>query len=226
MQADGVDAEAAAFFQSVRAEAARIPHVCAGPRLNPEEESAVSCATESASAPAAPLLDWTCTVVDNFVAARAQVAADAAAPRGDAEASLPNVMDRRGWLRYMHRDEAKPFSTTLACMDNLLACACLKSLAEEASEGAALSAHTGLWMYGLLVRLEKPVHPNVACVLRQVAVMANEGRQRLPETPEGRDTATEVAMYDTLRVLAGGFFGQDSSLAPVVADYLRRSGQL
>jgi hypothetical protein len=39
------------------------------------------------------------------------------------------------------------------------------------------------------------------------------------------EAAREAAMYDTLRVLAGGYFGQDSQLAPIVSDYLRRSAQ-
>lgn len=37
-----------------------------------------------------------------------------------------------------------------------------------------------------------------------------------------RGVDDEQAMYDTLRVVAGGFFGQDGALAPVVDDYLVR----
>ena len=45
------------------------------------------------------------------------------------------------------------------------------------------------------------------------------------QAPDSEEAAKELAMYDTLRVLAGGYFGQDSQLAPLVSDYLRRTAQ-
>lgn len=225
MQAEGVEEEAATYFRAVRAEAARIPCVCASVRRHPENPVTTADAPAAAATP--PQYDWTCTVIDNFVAARAQVEADTSAHSScAASSSLPHVSDKRGWQRYIHQDASQPLSTTLACMDNTLAASCLRALAEESEQAEALSRHVGLWMYGLMVRLEKPLHPNIACVLRQVSLLAEGCRQSLPEPAVSDEAAHELAMYDTLRVLAGGYFGQDMQLAPVVSEYLRRSAQL
>jgi Survival motor neuron (SMN) interacting protein 1 (SIP1) len=74
MQAEGVEADAAAYLRAVRAEAARIPHVCtAGARLHPEPEACSAPEPACASALPTPQYEWTCNVIDNFVAARSQV---------------------------------------------------------------------------------------------------------------------------------------------------------
>ena len=143
-----------------------------------------------------------------------------------------------------------------------------------AAEEELLPAHLGMWLYGLMVRLELPISANVAAAMRRVVVVAERCRARRLEgcgdgacageagaeemrSPRaergvcaGRDCGDEggggaagttggdeamdceggdrgahdeSAMYDTLRVVAGGFFGQDGMLAPVVDDYLVRS---
>jgi hypothetical protein len=225
MQAEGVEEQAAAYFRAVRAEAARIPYVCASARRYPEIP--VITVDAPAAAAALPQYGWTCTVVDNFMTARAQVHADASSrSRCAASSMLPHVSDRQGWQRYIHQDDSQPLSTTLACMDNTLAAACMRDLVEESEQSNVLSRHVGLWMYGLMVRLEKPVHPNVACVLRQVSLLAEGRRHGLPDPAVSDEAAHELAMYDTLRVLAGGYFGQDMQLAPVVSEYLRCSAQV
>lgn len=130
------------------------------------------------------------------------------------------------------------------------------------AEGA-LPAHLGLWLYGLMVRLELPISADVAAAMRRVVVVAERCQARrvgergrrcddaealgkdegVEDTHGGGCGAGEVgavdeamecegsgvrgvddeqAMYDTLRVVAGGFFGQDGALAPVVDDYLVR----
>lgn len=43
-----------------------------------------------------------------------------------------------------------------------------------------------------------------------------------PVTLDSQGTAEEIARCDTLRILAGGFFGQDRTLAPLVHSYLFR----
>jgi hypothetical protein len=201
---------------------------------------------------------------------------------------------------------------------------------DAATSWGALPAHVALWLYGLMVRLEQPVAPDVAAALRSVVVVAESGlhfceaersrpshgsngssadlaagvadtgaahaaldggdgpglHESSPGTVpahaparasggdgdcaalvdtgarSGADGAQEgvssvparrveggldpgedevmvdgvcgdtdggcaaladaVARYDTLRVLAGGFFGQDSTLAPLVHEYLVR----
>jgi Survival motor neuron (SMN) interacting protein 1 (SIP1) len=103
------------------------------------------------------------------------------APPDECAASIPFVGDRQGWKRYISQSDAQPYSATLARMDNTLAAFCLRCLADEQkAEDAALPAHTALWMYGLMVRLEKPVGPDVSCILRQVAQLAHARRSTLP----------------------------------------------
>lgn len=225
-----------------------------------------------------------------------------------AETPLPVVSDRHAWQRCMHDPAFQPFAHTLARMDNALAANCLCALADDvarrcggaaaavdcrrgagAGEGAVgragdcggcelLPAHLGLWLYGLMVRLELPITADVAAALRRVVVIAEDARRRrgggagdvdnegaevgehgvaVAELAEmecdserehgveegggaarGGDDALgedevgigsghggadkERAMYDTLRVVAGGFFGQDGTLACIVDDYLVR----
>ena len=231
VQAEGIEADAAAYLRAVRNEAARIPHVCAGTRRHAESAQAATSFShdEAEAATLAPAYDWTCTVVDNFVAARAQVQHDIVARTpADASQPLPHVGNRSGWLELAHSPHAQPYSSTLARIDNTLAAWCLRCLAEETAKAeVALEPQMALWMYGLMVRLEKPIQPSVAAVLRQVAVAATERRRALPcgDVALKPEVATEVAMYDTLRVLAGGFFGQDQHLGPQVSEYLLRTAQ-
>ena len=201
MQADGIEDDAAAYLRAVREEAARIPHVTVGTRLHPEAAT-TSTATDviaDVSAPA-PQYDWTCDVIDNFVAARAQVQYDASvrsSPPPECAAALPSVGDRRGWQRYIVQENAQPFAATLARMDNVLAISCLRCLAtaSKSAGDAPLSAHRALWMYGLMVRLEKPVHPDMSAVLRQVALLAEQRRRDLPEVCKPADCADVSAHH-------------------------------
>lgn len=210
-----------------------------------------------------------------------------------AEATVPPLGDRSAWQRSMHDPEFPPFAHTLARMDNALAANCLCTLAADVAQkcggGAAqegewgagggapggvegMPPHLGLWLYGLMVRLELPISANVAAAMRKVVLIAERCRARCAEgtgpeasaaeMPEGkcaddgvhgeggaeggqacggdeamdvgdgdgagdrqrgvRGAQDELAVCDTLRVVAGGFFGQDAALAPVVDDYLVR----
>jgi Survival motor neuron (SMN) interacting protein 1 (SIP1) len=104
-------------------------------------------------------------------------------PPGECADVIPDYGDRRGWHKYVRDESAQPFSAVLARLDNTLAAACLKGLATDCRKegGGALTAHMGLWMYGLMVRLEKPVFPDVSAMLRQVATLAEARRGALPQ---------------------------------------------
>lgn len=75
-----------------------------------------------------------------------------------------------------------------------------------------------------MVRLEKPVHSYVSATLRSINRLA---RERRPHVEDGVEVAegdrAAIAMYDTLLVLAGGFFGQDPQLCGVVDQYVSRN---
>jgi hypothetical protein len=228
VQAEGIDADAAAYLRSVRKEAAKLPRVSVGTRLNPQGPSGSSSHLASPRTPMPPY-EWICTVVDNFVTARTQVQRDIETHTPvEAGQALPSLGNRGAWNELVHSESAQPFSSTLARLDNTLAVWCLQSLIESSRQKAELQPHLAIWMYGLMVRLEKPVHPNVAAVLRDVHVFAAERRRRLPDACSSAESedAAEVAMYDTLRVLAGGYFGQDRDMAPVVNEYLLRTDRV
>lgn len=222
MQAEGMSADAAAYLRSVREEAARLPRVSVGKRLNPQEPSCSNDHLDSPScAPAIPY-DWTCTVVDNFVVARTQVQQDIEAHTPtEPGLDLPSIGNRSAWQELVHSESFQPFSSTLARLDNTLAVWCLQSLLESSSKTEELKPHCAIWMYGLMVRLEKPISPNVAAVLREVHVLAEERRRRVTGPCSSLESA--VAVCDTLRVIAGGFFGQDRHMAPLVNEYLLRT---
>eukprot|EP00892_Ulva_mutabilis_P009062 jgi/Ulvmu1/6528/UM003_0161.1 len=242
---------------------------------------------------------------------RGRTCSEAAAPAD--EQRLPAASDWRAWQRSMHDPEFQPYAHTLARMDNALAATCLCALADDVArsfggaaaaaragpggvtggcevdqgEVGALPSHLGLWLYGLMVRLELPITGDVAAALRQVVVAAEDAQRRRREGGDGgaadggsnagsscgageagqggvdgagamdcdeggvcaererggvgagddavlggddedgrasgvRGDDEEQAMYDTLRVVAGGFYGQDGTLACIVDDYLVR----
>ena len=185
-----MDAEAAEYLRAVRAEAARLPSISAGTRHTSDATVDCTNASEDTSSTAhvpPPPEEWWCTVIDNFVTARAQVQSDIAArtalPAESAE-RVPHAGDRRGWHKYILQEDAQPFSAVLARLDNTLAAGCLKHLANETAAVDAAwpaNAQRGLWMYGLMVRLEKPLHPDVACALHKVATLAAQHRAGLPQ---------------------------------------------
>lgn len=213
--AQGVEDDALAYLRHAREEAAAIPLVCASAmdaRAFDEARTTSYLPQEEAAAPDPPYA-WMCRVVDDFLAARAQVAREPAAPPD----GLPGVSDWQGWCACIAKESFQPFSATLARMDHALVCRCLRHLADGMAERGTLhiSPHTGLWMYGLLVRLEKPVHMRLAATLREIAQLS-----RCLRPPDGAAEAVLVPVYDTLLVLAGGFFGQDEVLAPLVDEYV------
>lgn len=120
------------------------------------------------------------------------------------EQPVPGPNDRRAWQRRMQDNSFQPYADTLSQMDNNLASSCLCSLVDEVSNccappptpsqrhsppdlstaasppfvGEALPPHLALWLYGLMVRLEQPVTPEVAAALRRVVTVAEAGLQR------------------------------------------------
>lgn len=109
---------------------------------------------------------------------------------------VPGPNDRRGWQQRMHDASFQPYADTLSKMDNNLAASCLCALVDEVSNrcapapppsqgaaaaphlpGEALPAHLALWLYGLMVRLEQPVTPEVAAALRRIVTVAEAGLQ-------------------------------------------------
>lgn len=214
------DSEAIAYLRGVREEAARLPTVCVS-HINardfddrrtrtflPNDDILTACPD--------PPHPWVCAVTDQFIAARQQVVLDRAAPAPAAAVKLPVLHDRQAWQRLIAQEGFQPLSTTLARMDNALATACLAHLAAQAATADALPGHLGLWMYGLLVRIEKPVPVAVAATIREVSKLARARRPAGTGAALSEAEVAQVAMYDTLLVVAGGFFGQDERLAPIV----------
>jgi Survival motor neuron (SMN) interacting protein 1 (SIP1) len=221
LQADGVDEEAAAYLRFVREEAARIPHVCASSRRSVATFTAA--AVEPIEDASMPEHSWLCSVLDNFVAARSQVQLGAETEKDPtSHGKLPHVTDRRSWHRVLRQDQVQPYSHVLAKMDNNLTASCLKCLVMEAlDDDNELLTHIGLWLYGLMIRLEKPLHMDVAATLRQLSAFARQRRASLiADIAKVHSAAEQLAMFDTLLVLAGGFFGQDTHLAPIADSYL------
>jgi hypothetical protein len=80
LQAEGVDADAAAYLRGVRDEAARIPYVCTSRRrtvtpidAGEAEANMSSSLSNTAAALDPPMMEWVFSVINNFLAAREEV---------------------------------------------------------------------------------------------------------------------------------------------------------
>ena len=115
---------------------------------------------------------------------------------------VPGPNDRRAWQRRMQDTSFQPYADTLSKMDNNLAASCLCSLVDEVANlctppptptqgiaglsaaasrsdmGDPLPPHLAIWLYGLMVRLEQPVTPEVAAALRRIVTVAEAGLER------------------------------------------------
>ena len=228
----GVEDDALEYLKRVRLEASLIPLVITSgiDARAFDDNRTTSYLTDDTEDFENPPYAWMCQVIDDFMAARCSVTEEAISSHTSAAASdLPPLTDWQAWNQLISQDSFQPFSATLARMDFSLVAKCLDNIAgnmrRQHADGLHLSSHTGLWLYGLLVRLEKPIHGNLAATLREISQLSRKLRPReLNQVHIVSSSPSQVnvliPMYDTLVVVAGGFFGQDSQLAPVVDEYV------
>lgn len=68
-----------------------------------------------------------------------------------------------------------------------------------------------MWLYALLAKIHRPLHPEVLAAIRLLLRYCAEKRANLKEG--SNDTAELLPRLNLLIAISGGYFGQDEQMA-------------
>ncbi|KAL7687941.1 hypothetical protein Plhal304r1_c020g0070641 [Plasmopara halstedii] len=168
-----------------------------------------------------PNKEWRAELLANFAELRQLIARWEAIGPPDAEDSnsdiptetlrtnVPKMKDEEGWINFFFGKEDESLATPphlrlLLKFDQVLTRRLLDYHAAWLCEGVTLLTKArAVWIYALLARLDKPVHSNVAAVIRQILRRCWTLRCELEPQSEA-----QIKLLNILIVITGDYFGQ------------------
>jgi len=119
---------------------------------------------------------------------------------------LPQYDDEDAWFMFCFEGEGHPpLLSTVLKMDTMTQERVLSYHIDWLNKETTLSAHRAVWIYALLVGIDKPLSPNVASDIRRLLVMCCSMRSRL----EGEEEEENLACLNIMISLAGTYYEQE-----------------
>jgi hypothetical protein len=173
---------------------------------------------EACPAEFAPSGQWLTAFLSRFADLRqamfrVRAARRAATLKLNGDLRLPPRRNRDAWRRFCLGDEAAsdpgrlPLLPLLLRLDDATTCALVEDLVEVAEAEDRLPRQLSLWLFALLLQLQKPLHADTAARLRLLARLCARLRSRVAS----RDDPQLAALNVMIAIAAFAFQDQDDA---------------